>query len=89
MSKQNRPVPESVILEIQAVAHERKQRMLSQQVVVQEAQKRADQLRHQLVLQEHYLGGLADFLQEHAADSLASNETWRSRLGLTMKPDET
>jgi xylose isomerase len=89
MNQQNKPVSENVILDLQTTAHARKQKMLSQQIVVQEAQSYADEMRKQLLWQELELGELADFLQEHNADALDSNETWRSRLGLARKPDES
>jgi hypothetical protein len=75
-------IPESVILDMQERAYQRKEKIGKMKEVV--AQKQADYVKHLGILEseENTLREIADFLQTHNADAMESDETWHGALGV-------
>lgn len=76
-------IPETVILDMQKKAYERKEALLTLRQEADFAQKNADVARSKASRAEIELKEIADFLQEHNADALDGEETWAGLLDLT------
>lgn len=80
----NKMIPETVILDMQKKAYERREALLFLRQEAAFAQKNAEIAKSKVSRAETELKEIADFLQEHNADALDGDETWAGALELSI-----
>lgn len=75
-------IPESVILDMQERAYQRKKQLETFKEVVATKQQEYVKAQHAVAVAEHGLREVADFLQQHNSEAVDSDSSWHAELGL-------